>query len=128
MGPEETALADLERVGQDLLGLFRGLADRLASRCMTRTRRKTPKAGASGPLTPPQVAKRLGVSADKVRAWIAKGELIATNVAKGSGGRPRYRVSETDLADFQRKRQPSKPPAPAPRRKKKDPHVIEFFK
>ena len=80
-----------------------------------------------GMLTPPQVAKQLGVSPDKVRGWIAKGELPATNVATGKGGRPRYRISETDLAEFQKKRQPSKPPVPAPRRRKKDPNVIPFF-
>jgi excisionase family DNA binding protein len=79
-------------------------------------------------LMPPQVAERLGVSSDKVHAWIAKGELNATNVATGKGGRPRYRVSERDLADFQKKRQPPKPTAPAPQRRKKDPSVIEFFK
>ncbi len=79
-------------------------------------------------LTPPQIAKRLNVSPDKVRSWIAKGELNATNVATGKTGRPRYRVSETDLADFQKKRQPSKPSPKPPRRQKKEPHVIEFFK
>ena len=127
-GPEETALAALERAGQDLLGLFRGLTARLAESSTARAaRQKKPKSAASGPLTPPKVAKRLGVSADKVRSWIAKGELNATNVAAEKGGRPRYRISETDLADFQKKRQPSKPVAPAPRRRKKDPHVIEFF-
>ena len=34
-------------------------------------------------LTPPQVAELLGVSADKVRGWISKGELNATDVAAG---------------------------------------------
>ena len=128
-GPEETALAALELAGQDLIGVFRSLEERLAASCTTRaTRRKTPKAAPSGGmLTPPQVAKQLGVSPDKVRGWIAKGELPATNVATGKGGQPRYRISETDLADFQKKRQPSKPPVPAPRRRKKDPNVIPFF-
>jgi excisionase family DNA binding protein len=129
-GPEETTLAALELAGQGLVGVFRGLAEQLAASCTTGTaRRKPPKAApAAGMITPPQIAKRLNVSPDKVRGWIAKGELNATNVATGKGGRPRYRVSETDLADFQKKRQPSKPSAPAPRRRKKDPHVIEFFK
>jgi len=128
-GPEDTALAALELAGQELVSLFRGLEKRLATSCTTgAARRKTPKAEPSGVLTPPQVAKQLGVSPDKVRGWIDKGELYATNVATGSGGRPRYRISEEDLAAFQRARQPSKPPPKPPRRKKKDPHVIEFFK
>ena len=41
-------------------------------------------------LTPPQVARRYGVSPDTVRAWIASGELRAVNVGKGK--RPRHRV------------------------------------
>jgi len=79
-------------------------------------------------LTPPQVAKQLGVSPDKIRGWIDKGELHATNVATGHGGRPRYRISEENMAAFKRARQPSKPPPKTPRRKKKDDSVIEFFK
>ena len=78
-------------------------------------------------LTPPQVAKQLGVSPDKVLDWIRKGELSATNVAAGSG-RPRYRISAEDLAKFQRTRQNVKPPPRPPRRPRKDPNVIEFFK
>jgi excisionase family DNA binding protein len=128
-GPGGTALAALERVGQELVGLFRGLADGLAARCTTRTaRRKRPEAEPTSVLTPPQVAKRLGVSPDKILAWIRKGELAATNVAAGHGGRPRYRISEEDLAVFQKRRQPSKPTTTPPRRRTKDPHVIEFFK
>ena len=112
-----------------MIEIFRGLAERLAANCTTKAaRRKKSKNEPSGMLTPPQVAKQLGVSPDKIRAWIDKGELNATNVATGKAGRPRYRISETDLADFQKKRQPSKPPPPAPRRRKKDPNVIEFFK
>ena len=126
-GPEEAALAALELASQNLVSLFRSLEKRLAEGCATRAARKKPKTAPSGMFTPPQVAEHLGVSPDKVRGWIAKGELNATNVATGKGGRPRYRISETDLADFQKKRQPSKPPAPAPRRRKKDPNVIEFF-
>jgi len=36
-------------------------------------------------LTPPQAARLLGVNADKIRAWIASGELRATNVALRHG-------------------------------------------
>jgi excisionase family DNA binding protein len=128
-GPEETSLAALARAGQGLIGLFRGLVERLAASCTTRAaRRKTQKGGPSGLLTPPQVAKQLGVSADKILGWIRKGELHATNVATGGGGRPRYRISDEELAEFQRTRQNVKPPPKPSRRRKKDPNVIEFFK
>jgi excisionase family DNA binding protein len=128
-GPEETALAALDRAGHDLVGLLRGLVERLAARCTTRAaRRKRPKVAPSGMLTPPQVARQLGVSPDKIHAWIRKGELHATNVAAARGGRPRYRISENDLANFQKTRQNVKPTPKPPRRRKKDDGVIEFFK
>ena len=105
-GPEEAALAALELAGQNLISLFRSLEQRLAASCTTRAaRRKTPKGKPSGMLTPPQVAKQLGVSPDKVRGWIRKGELHATDVAAGSGGRRRNRISEEDLAKFLKDRQ-----------------------
>ena len=44
-------------------------------------------------LTPPQVAKRLGVNPDKVLHWIRKGELHAVNVTVKPGGRPKYRIA-----------------------------------
>ena len=128
-GPEEAALAALELAGQNLIGLFSGLAERLAENCTTRAaRRKTPKGEPSGMLTPPQVAQQLGVSPDKIRAWIDKGELSATNVAAAGSSRPRYRVSPEDLAKFQMRRQKVKPPPKPTRRPRKDDGVIEFFK
>jgi hypothetical protein len=127
--PEETALAALEQAGQNLVGVFHDLAERLAvSSTTTDKQRKKSTAKPSGMLTPPKVATRLGVSADKVRAWIRKGELCATNVAMEGSGRPRFGISEEDLAAFQARRQPAKPPPKPPRRRKKDPHVIEYFK
>ena len=55
-------------------------------------------------LTPPQVAKRLGVSPDAVRGWIRSGELKATNTADPKKKRPRYRVTPDAVAEFERKR------------------------
>ncbi len=60
-------------------------------------------------LTPPQVAKQLGVNADKILAWIRSGELTAINVAQNLGGRPRYRVTSQDLEQFQDSRRTRKP-------------------
>jgi len=52
----------------------------------------------------PEVAKKLRVSPDKVRAWIERGELAAFNVADRVGGRPRWRIEPEALAEFQRRR------------------------
>lgn len=55
-------------------------------------------------LTPPQLAKRLGVSTEKIYAWIRNGELSAFNAATKQGQRPRYLIDESDIADFERRR------------------------
>jgi excisionase family DNA binding protein len=74
----------------------------------------TPAASATF-LTTPQVAKRLGVNADKVLNWIRRGELRAINITNKIGGkRPRYRVAESDLAAFLTSRA-AVPDAPATR-------------
>ena len=51
-------------------------------------------------LTPPQVARRLGVSADKIHAYIRNGELRAYDLATRPGGRPRYHIEPTELQAF----------------------------
>lgn len=78
--------------------------------------------------TPPELAKHLGVSADKVRGWIQRGELPATNVASRPRGRPRYVVLKADLEIFQAKRSET-PPPPVSHRQRRKPadDVIEFF-
>jgi len=68
------------------------------------------------------------VKRDKVRDWIKSGQLLATNVAKRPDGRPRYRISEEAIQDFEKKRKGGASPAPPrKRRKKPDDGVIEFF-
>lgn len=77
--------------------------------------------------TPPQVAKRLAVSAPKIIGWLECGELRGVNLAAKTGGRPRYRISESDLAEFLERRTASLAP-PAPRRRRKSAKgVVEFF-
>ena len=55
-----------EIAGQNLVGLFRDVAKRLAARCATKAPAIKRKTEPSGMLTPPQVAERLGVSPDMV--------------------------------------------------------------
>jgi len=56
-------------------------------------------------MTPPQVAKLLGIDPGKVVAWIRRGELVAVNVAESTEGRPRYRISPEALEAFFSRRQ-----------------------
>jgi excisionase family DNA binding protein len=74
-------------------------------------------------LTVKDMAKRYRVSKDKVRAWIARGELAAVNTATLKCGKPRWVISPDALADFERQRKGGRkvgqPVKPAPRRKRK---------
>lgn len=49
-------------------------------------------------LTPPTIAKRLGVTCDKVLTWIRVGKLRAVNVS--DHGRPRWKISPEDIETF----------------------------
>jgi len=60
----------------------------------------------SDSLTPPQVAKRLGVNPGKVLCWIRSGELSAVNVTTKPGGRATYRIAPVDLEAFRKRRSP----------------------
>ena len=70
--------------------------------------------------TPKQVSPRFVVKVDVVLAWIAAGELIATNVARPGSQRPRCRITEEAIEDFERRRssRPQQKPKPAARRRK----------
>jgi excisionase family DNA binding protein len=65
-------------------------------------------------LTPPEVARLLRVSPEKVYGWIRRGELRAVNV--GNCSRPRYRVSRDNLEAFLAARE-VQPPPQRPQRK-----------
>lgn len=56
-------------------------------------------------LTVPEVAALNGVSTEVVRRWIASGELRATDAsAKRNSRKPRWRISQADLAEFEQRR------------------------
>jgi transposase len=78
-------------------------------------------------LTPAQLALRYGVSADKVRNWIANGELHAIDVSTRVGGRPQWAIPPEALEQFERTRSTRPAPRPVRRRKRAPPGAIEFF-
>jgi excisionase family DNA binding protein len=95
------------------------------SRCLKALQSRR-RAGSKGPaqesemLTPPDVARRYGVSPDTVRGWIASGGLHAVNVSKCR--RPRYRIPLEALKDFDKRHLPRIVPAlPAQRRRRPKP-------
>jgi hypothetical protein len=79
-------------------------------------------------LTPPAIAKQLGVHAEKVIGWIRAQELRASNVAQKATGRPRWRINPADLELFLAARsEPAVPAQSMRRRRRRQPDVIEFF-
>jgi len=69
-------------------------------------------------LSPSAVAKRYGISADKVLAWIHSGELSAVNVAQSRSGRPRWRITPEAIEQFERSRANTPPPKRTRRRRR----------
>ncbi|WP_428308171.1 helix-turn-helix domain-containing protein [Lacipirellula sp.] len=59
-------------------------------------------------LTPPEVAKRLGVTPETVIGWIKSGQLKASNVGKGVA-KPRYKIQPANLERFMASRQSESP-------------------
>jgi hypothetical protein len=55
-------------------------------------------------ITPPRLAKKWGIHPDKVRKWIASGELRAMNLGTDPNGRPRYRILIDEVERFEASR------------------------
>ena len=78
--------------------------------------------------TPPEIARKWGISVDKILTWIRSGELKAINAATRLGGRPRYLISLEALDSFERSRTVAEQPSSKPRNSKRsNQDVIDFF-
>jgi hypothetical protein len=77
-------------------------------------------------LTPPELARHWGVSADKILSWIKSGELRATNLATSRTGRPRWKIDLGDALAFEEQRAAA-PSPPRRRRKRMTDEIIAFF-
>lgn len=78
-------------------------------------------------LTPPELAKRWGVAADKVNHLINSGQLIAVNLAKDPNGRSRWRISLAEVEIFESKRSNSPPLPKQSKRRRKATSGKEYF-
>ena len=77
--------------------------------------------------TPPQLAKRWGIKPSRVIAMIRSGELRGFDISATPGvGRPRYRISQDAVLEFELKRSGAVTKR-ATRRRKSQKQVIEFF-
>jgi hypothetical protein len=71
------------------------------------------------------VARRYRVGQDKVRGWIARGELAAINTARALCGKPRWVVTAEALAAFERRRAGG--PAPKPQRRRRRTELMDYY-
>jgi len=79
-------------------------------------------------LSPPQLARELGVKPGKVLAWVRAGELRAVDMAQNRGGRPRYRIARRAVDAFLAARAAVPHVAPSPRRRRRrNSQITEFF-
>jgi transposase len=76
-------------------------------------------------LTVRDVARRYRVGEDKVRGWVARGELAAVNTAAALCGKPRWVILPDALAAFEKRRAGG--PVPKPKRRAKRPVQIDFY-
>jgi excisionase family DNA binding protein len=76
-------------------------------------------------LTVADLAKRLRVSQDKIRAWITRGELVAVNTAAALCGRPRWVIAPEALAEFERRRAGA--PTPKTPRRRKRTNDVDYY-
>lgn len=75
-----------------------------------------------------QIAERYGVSDRTVLLWVRNGELRATNCSRNmTSKKPRYRISDLQLQEFELLRQ-APTASPRKRRKRKPQDIIEFYK
>jgi excisionase family DNA binding protein len=81
-------------------------------------------ADAAAGLTVSEVARRFRVGEDKVRGWIARGELAAINTASARCGRPRWVILPDAMAAFERGRVAA---APRPIRRKRRAAVVDYY-
>lgn len=77
-------------------------------------------------LTPPQVARILGCSAEHVGRFIAQGQLKATNTSFGN--RPRWKISPEDFQAFVDRRSNVSSLPPVEHKKTRRPTKRVFFK
>lgn len=78
-------------------------------------------------MTPPQIARELGVNTDRVLAMIRRGEMRAIDVREPTSTRPRYRIAPEWLEAWLQARTVP-PPEPAPvRRTRRPPTAKQYY-
>ena len=75
--------------------------------------------------TPNELSRLLRVSPDRIRGWIASGELTAVNTSSVRCGKPRYVVLPHHLAAFEQRRAAAS--SPKPQRRRRLAAVVDYY-
>jgi transposase len=73
------------------------------------------------------LCERFCVGEHTVLGWIRRGELRAIDVSRKLGSRPKWRITQEALDQFEAARTPN-PPLPRARRRKRPGEVVEFYR
>lgn len=79
-------------------------------------------------LTPAQVAAQWSCSTDHVLDLIRGNHLKGVRISPPGSKRPRYRVTQQALAEYESRNQSGAPAKPLRRSRSQSPNVIEFYK
>jgi hypothetical protein len=71
------------------------------------------------------LCRRWKVGADKVHAFLRRGELVGINVASTLSGRPQWRIAPEEVARFERRR--ASEPAPTQPRRRKRTQEVDYY-
>ena len=72
------------------------------------------------------LCRRWRVGADKIRAFLRRGELIGINLASSLSGKPLWRITPESVERFEQRRTSAPAPRP-PRRKRQVAGAIDYF-
>lgn len=72
------------------------------------------------------LCRRWKVGPDKIRAFLARGELIGVNLATTLSARPQWRITPESVEVFERRRSSAPPPTPQ-RKSRRRSHLVDFY-
>ena len=74
------------------------------------------------------ICERFAVGEHTVLGWIHRGQMVAINVSRKCGSRPKWRVTLESLTAFEQLRTPQQPLPRTRRKKQQQRDVIAFYK